>query len=92
VESRHQHLDIRLRAKRLTVHLGDEHLELDLGCKRVERQGKLLAVKVEHDHVLPLRDLLSARGYAVSLRQLRALLGRELWVAPDAGRVDLRLY
>ena len=91
MESRHQHFDIRLRGKPLTVHLGDERIELELGCKRVERQGKLLAVKVEHDHVVRLRDLLSARGHAVSLRQLRSLLERELWAAPDAARVELRL-
>jgi hypothetical protein len=91
MESRHQHFDIRLRGKPLTVHLGDEHIELELGCKRVEQQGKLLAVKVENDHVVRLRDLLSARGHAVSLRQLRVLLERELWAAPDAARVELRL-
>ena len=47
--------------------------------------------KVEHDHLVHLRDLLSARGHAASLRQLRTLLERELWAAPDARRLELRL-
>jgi uncharacterized protein (DUF111 family) len=91
MESRHQHFEIRLHGKPLTVHLGDRRIELELGCKRVERQGRLLAVKVEHDHVVHLRDMLSAHGHGVSLRQLRVLLERELWAAPDATRVELRL-
>jgi hypothetical protein len=38
-----------------------------------------------------LRDLLEARSHPVSLRQLRTLLERELWAAPDAAHIELRL-
>jgi hypothetical protein len=91
LESRHRHFDIRPYSKPLTVHLGDQRIELELGCKRIERHGKLLAVKVEHAHLVRLRDLLAARSHPVSLRQLRTLLERELWAAPDAAHIELRL-
>jgi hypothetical protein len=38
-----------------------------------------------------LRDMLAARNHSISLRQLRTMLERELWGAPDAARVDLLL-
>ena len=91
MESRHRHFDIRLRRKSLRVRLSGEWIELELGCKRIERNGRLLAVKVEHDHLVRLRDTLAARGHAASLRQLRTLIERELWAAPDAAAVELQL-
>ena len=57
----------------------------------IERHGKLLAVKVEHDHLVRLRNLLTDRDHPMSLRQLRTLLERELWDAPDAAGIELVL-
>jgi uncharacterized protein (DUF111 family) len=91
LESRHRHFDIRVQGRPVSVHLGNETLELEVGCKRIERHGKLLAVKVEHEHLVRLRDLLAARGRDVSLRRLRTSLEGELWAAPDATRIELRL-
>jgi len=91
LESRHQHFDIRTDSKLLAVRVGADALEIEVGCKRVERRGKLLAVKVEHDHLVRLRDMLAARGAAVSLKQLRTMLEGALWAAPDAGRIELLL-
>jgi hypothetical protein len=91
LESRHRHFDIRMQGKRVAVSLSDETVELEVGCKRIERHGKLLAVKVEHDHLVRLRDLLAARGREVSLRQLRTSLEAGLWAAPDEPRIELRL-
>lgn len=91
LESRHRHFDIDVRGVALTVLVEGARLELEIGCKRVERDGRLLAVKVEHDHLVRLRDVLAARGRVTGLKQLRSLLERELWVAPDAARIELRL-
>ena len=91
LESRHQHFDIRVQARPMNVRLGEGSFELEIGCKRIERHGKLLAVKVEHDHLVRLRDMLAARDHAISLRQLRTMLERELWAAPEAARVELVL-
>jgi len=91
LESRHQHFDIRVQGRPLTVRVGEDRLDLEVGCKRIERHGKLLAVKVEHDHLVRLRDLLAARNCPISLRQLRTLVERELWAAPDAARIELLL-
>ena len=91
LESRHQHFDIRVQARPMNVRLGEASFELEIGCKRIERHGKLLAVKVEHDHLVRLRDMLAARDHAISLRQLRTMLERELWAAPEAARVELVL-
>jgi len=91
LESRHRHFDIEVQSKLFAVALGQETIELEVGCKRIERQGELLAVKVEHDHLVRLRDLLATRGRAVSLRRLRTALEAGLWAAPDAARIELRL-
>lgn len=91
LESRHQHFEIRVQGRPVSVHLGEESFELEIGCKRIERHGRLLAVKVEHDHLVRLRDMLVSRGHSASLRQLRTMLERELWAAPDAARLDLLL-
>jgi uncharacterized protein (DUF111 family) len=91
LESRHRHFDIRVQGKLAAVRLGDETVELEIGCKRIEAHGKLLALKVENDHLLRLRDLLAARGRNVSLRRLRTSLEGELWAAPEATRIELRL-
>ena len=91
LESRHQHFDIRVQGKPLTVQLGEDRFELQIGCKRIERHGKLLAVKVEHDHLVRLREALAARDHAISLRQLRTMLEAQLWAAPDAAGVALVL-
>jgi hypothetical protein len=91
LESRHRHFDIRLDGKPLTVQLGSTRIELEIGCKRIERGGRLLAVKVEHDHLVRLRDALAAKGHAVALRRLRTLLEAQLWAAPDDARLELRL-
>ncbi len=91
LESRHQHFDIRVQGRPVTVHLGEDNVELEIGCKRIERHGRLLAVKVEHDHLVRLRDLLAARNHSISLRQLRTMLEAQLWAAPEAARVELQL-
>jgi hypothetical protein len=91
LESRHQHFDIRVQGRPVRVQLGEESFELEIGCKWIERHGKPLAVKVEHEHLVRLRDMLAARNHSISLRQLRTMLERELWGAPDAARVDLLL-
>jgi hypothetical protein len=91
LESRHRHFDIAVQGKRVAVAHGDEAVELEVGCKHIARQGRLLAVKVEHDHLVRLRDQLAARGQEVSLRRLRTALEAALWAAPEAVRIELRL-
>jgi hypothetical protein len=91
LESRHQHFDIRVQGKPVSVHLGEESFELEITCKRIERHGRLLAVKVEHEDLVRLRDMLAARNHSISLRQLRTMLERELWAGPDAARIALLL-
>jgi hypothetical protein len=91
LESHHRHFDIGVQSRAVAVSLGGETVETEVGCKRIERQGRLLAVKVEHEHLVRLRDLLAARGREVSLRRLRTALEAELWAAPEAGRIELRL-
>jgi uncharacterized protein (DUF111 family) len=91
LESQHQHFDIGVQSKAVAVSLGGETVETEVGWKRIERQGRLLAVKVEHDHLVRLRDLLASRGREVSLRRLRTALEAELWAAPEVGRIELRL-
>ncbi|MEX0960305.1 MAG: nickel insertion protein [Burkholderiales bacterium] len=91
LESRHRHFDICLHSRPVGVQLGEDRFEVEVGCKRIERQGRLLAVKAEHDHLVRLRDQLTSRGHTISLRQLRTLLERELWTAPDAERIELRI-
>jgi hypothetical protein len=91
LESRHRHFDIGVQGKLVAVALGEQTIELEIGCKRIERHGRLLALKAEHDHLVRLRDLLAAHGREVSLRRLRTALEAELWAAPDAARIELQV-
>jgi uncharacterized protein (DUF111 family) len=91
LESRHRHFDIGVQGKLVAVALGEDTVELEVDYKRIEHQGRLLAIKVEHDHLTRLRALLASRGREIGLRRLRTALEAELWAAPDAARIELRL-
>jgi uncharacterized protein (DUF111 family) len=75
LESVHRHFEIHRLNKPLVVRAKGDTLTFDLGWKRIEREGRLLAVKVEHDHLASVRDELERRGLRVPLRRLRASLG-----------------
>jgi uncharacterized protein (DUF111 family) len=89
LQSVHRHFDIQRLSKPLVVRAGGQNLELDLGWKRIEKEGRLLAVKVEHGHLVRLRDELERKGLNVPLRRLRASLEQQLAEDPDAARLEL---
>ena len=89
LESVHRHFEIHRLNKPLVVRAGGDTLTFDLGWKRIEREGRLLAVKVEHDHLASVRDELERRGFQVPLRRLRANLEQQLANDPDAPRLEL---
>jgi pyridinium-3,5-bisthiocarboxylic acid mononucleotide nickel chelatase len=78
LESRHRHFDIELNSTPLQVRVGDLLLTFDLSWKRIEKQGRLLAVKAEHDHLAQIRDALEDNGVHVALRWLRTHLEQQL--------------
>lgn len=83
LESRHRHFDIRLGRRRLRLRFGTTHESFDLGCKEIRAGERLLAIKVEHDHLVVLRERLSAAGTPVALRTLRAALETALRASSD---------
>jgi uncharacterized protein (DUF111 family) len=91
LESVHRHFEIHRLSKPVVVRAGGETLTFDLGWKRIEREGRLLAVKIEHDHLAGLRDELERKGFRVPLRRLRANLEQQLAKDPDTPRLELVL-
>ena len=91
LESRHRHFDIRVESKPLTVHVNGTTLAIQIGCKTIARDGELLAIKAEHDHLVQLRDRLLALGMSVPLRRLRTLLEREIWTGWNGESLHLHL-
>ncbi len=89
LQSEHRHFDIHRLSKPLVVRAGGETLTFDLGWKRIEKEGRLLAVKVEHDHLVRLRDELERKGLKVPLRRLRASLEQQLAKDPRVARLEL---
>jgi hypothetical protein len=89
VESSHRHFDIHLLNKPLRVRVADEMLTFEVGWKRIEKEGCLLAVKIEHDHLASLRDELERKGVQVSLRWLRANLEQQLSKDLEAPSLEL---
>jgi pyridinium-3,5-bisthiocarboxylic acid mononucleotide nickel chelatase len=89
LQSVHRHFEIHRLSKPLLVRVGGETLTFDLGWKRIERQGRLLAVKVEHEHLASLRDALERKGLPVPLRRLRADLEQQLAQDPAAPSLEL---
>jgi pyridinium-3,5-bisthiocarboxylic acid mononucleotide nickel chelatase len=89
LDSVHRHFDIQRLSKPLVVQAGGEMLASDLGWKRIEKEGRLLAVKIEHDHLVRLRDELERKGLKVPLRWLRGSLEQQLAKDPDAPRLEL---
>jgi len=74
LESRHRHFDIVTHRRSLALYAGDDRLATEIGCKHIRKDGRLLALKVEHDDLVRLRDGLAERGHRIALPQLRALL------------------
>jgi len=91
LESRHRHFDIRVESKPLTVHANGTTLAVQIGCKTIARDGELLAIKAEHDHLVHLRDRLLAIGMSVPLRRLRTLLETEIWTGRNGDALHLHL-
>ena len=91
LESVHRHFDIRRFTTPVTVRAAGATLTFDLGWKRIEREGRLLAVKVEHDHLVSLRDELERKGLRVPLRLLRADFEQQLAEDPEVPRLELTL-
>jgi uncharacterized protein (DUF111 family) len=89
LQSVHRHFDIQRLSKSLVVRAGGETVKFDLGWKRIEKEGRLLAVKAEHDHLVRLRDELERKGLKMPLRRLRASLEQQLAKDPDALRLEL---
>ena len=89
LESSHRHFEIHLLNKPLRVRVGGEMLSFEVGWKRIEKEGSLLAVKIEHDHLAGVRDDLERKGVQVSLRWLRANLEQQLSKDPNAHSLEL---
>ena len=89
VESSHRHFDIHLLNKPLRVRVADEMLTFEVGWKRIEKEGCLLAVKIEHDHLASVRNELERKGVQVSLRWLRANLEQQLSQDSEAPSLEL---
>ncbi len=78
LECRHRHFDIELKSTSLDVRIADESLTFELRWKRIEKDGRLLALKAEHDSLAQIRDALESQGVHVGLRWLRANLEQQL--------------
>jgi len=89
LESRHCHFDIEHRSTTLTVSAGERTLSFALGWKRIEQNGRLLAVKAEHDQLAEIRDVLEQSGVRVALRWLRANLEEQLARVPPPQSLEL---
>jgi len=88
LESRHRHFDIRLGRRPLRLQLGAAVEAFELGCKEIRAGDRLLAIKVEHDHLVVLRERFAAAGTPVALRTLKAALETALRASSD-GVIDV---
>ena len=86
--SEHKHFSIKKERYRLIVN-GDHAFVI--GGKRIERDGRLLKVKAEHDHLVAIQSALKARGQTVPLTVLKAAIETALWVKPDEKRVEIEV-
>jgi uncharacterized protein (DUF111 family) len=89
LDSRHRHFDIELKHTPLTVSVGEVVLAFELGWKRIEKEGRLLAIKAEHDHLAQIRDTLEDNGVHVALRWLRAHVEQRLSEDPALRALEL---
>lgn len=89
LESRHCHFDIEHHSTSLTVTVSERPLSFQVGWKRIEKDGRLLALKAEHDQLAQIRDALEQSGVRVALRWLRANLEEQLARVPAPQRLEL---
>jgi uncharacterized protein (DUF111 family) len=90
LESRHCHFDIEHESTLLKINVGDRALSFDLQWKRIQKDGRVLAVKAEHDQLAQIRDTLEQSGVRVALRWLRAQLEEQLARTPTPQTLELR--
>jgi uncharacterized protein (DUF111 family) len=91
LESRHRHFDIRLQPRSVTVQTGAHTLAGEVRCKYVRNNGRLLAIKADHDDLVRLQQELERGGIVAPLRMLRAECERKAWLTPEAHALVLNV-
>ncbi len=80
--SQHKHFSINKERYTLIVN-GDETRPFEISGKRIGRDGRLLKVKAEHDHLVAIQAARKARGHVVPLTILKAAVETALWREPN---------
>ncbi len=91
LESRHRHFQIARERRQVVVWTDGAAVEGVVGVKRISSEGRLLAIKVEHDDLAALRDALETRGGRTALPRLRAALEAGVREAADGDAVTVRI-
>ena len=91
LESRHRHFDIQLETRAVQVKHGGQVLHAEVRCKYIRNDGRLLAVKADHDDLVRLQATLAQRAVEVAVRVLRAGCEREAWRQPELQRLQIDL-
>ena len=91
LESRHRHFDIRLGRRTLVLQTTSGPETFELGCKEIRSGDRLLAIKVEHDHLVALRARLAVDGPAPALRVLRAAFETAFRATPESVALGIAL-
>lgn len=88
--SQHKHFSINKERYRLIVN-GDEARPFEISGKRIGRDGRLLKVKAEHDHLVTIQAELKMRGQIVPLTILKAAVEAALWIESDKKTIHIEV-
>lgn len=91
LESRHRHFQIARERRQVVVRMDEAAAEGVVGVKRISSDGRLLAIKAEHDDLAALRDALETRGRRVALPRLRAVVEAGVREAADGDAVTVSI-
>ena len=91
LESRHRHFQIARERRQVVVGMDGAAAEGVVGVKRISSDGRLLAIKAEHDDLAALRDALETRGRRVALPRLRAVVEAGVREAADGDAVTVSI-
>ena len=88
--SQHKHFSIKKERYRLIIY-NDDARSFEISGKCIGRDGRLLKVKAEHDHLVTIQAALKRRGQIVPLTILKAAVETALWREPDKKTIYIEL-
>ncbi len=90
--SQHKHFSIS--KERYTLILNRHNagpFTFMISGKRIKRDGRLLKVKAEHDHLVAIQAALKTRGQMVPLTMLKAAVETAWWAEPDKKTIQIEV-